>query len=122
MSHPESIYQEVAENSTSLVYRRSFYKAYNKQYSSNLFGDTTIKAGTRIVDRMIEEKKTRWGLQTTQPTRGGAVTAVWQSKVKIVSTPPASRNGARFTGFFCNSAMRTRCMTGTAHKIGQCRD
>ena len=44
------------ENSTTLVYRRSFYKTYKKQYSSNPFGDTTIEAGTRVVDRIMEEK------------------------------------------------------------------
>ena len=27
----------------------------------------------------------------TQPTRGGAVTSVWQTTVQIVSTPPASQ-------------------------------
>ena len=30
-----------------------------------------------------------WRLQATQPTPGAAVTAVWQSTMQIVSTPPA---------------------------------
>ena len=31
-------------------------------------------------------------LQTAQPTRGGAVTAVWQAAVQIVLTHPVTRN------------------------------
>ena len=38
-------------------------------------------------------------LQTTQPIRGGAVTAVWQSALQIVSTPLIPNNGAQFTVF-----------------------
>ena len=40
--------------------QQSLYKAYKKQYSSNPFGNTTIDAGTKLVDRMMEEKNTRW--------------------------------------------------------------
>ena len=39
---------------------QSLYKAYKKQYSSNPFGNTTIEAGTRLFDRMMEEKNKRW--------------------------------------------------------------
>ena len=34
-------------------------KAYKKQYSNNPFGNTTIEAGTRLVDRMMKEKNKR---------------------------------------------------------------
>ena len=51
-------------------------------------------------------------LQTTQPTRDGAVTAIWQ----IVSIRPAPSNGVSIYRFLTS---RTCLMAGTArHKSG----
>ena len=40
------------------------------------------------------------GLQTTQPTHGGAVTAVWKTDVQIVSTPPVPSTGGPIVRFW----------------------
>ena len=36
------------------------YKVYKKQYSSNTYVDTTMEAGTRLVDRMMEKNMKSW--------------------------------------------------------------
>ena len=46
-----TVYQSIREI-------QSLYKAY-KQYSSNPFGNTTIGGGTRLFDRLMEEKNKR---------------------------------------------------------------
>ena len=40
------------------------YKAFKKRYSNYPFGDTTIDAGTSLIDRIMEEKK-RWAPNDT---------------------------------------------------------
>ena len=47
-------------------------------------------------------------LQTAQPTRDGAVTAVCQTAVQIVFTPPDPRNGDPITVFLGKPVIRTR--------------
>ena len=42
---------------TSLVHQRNNRVSIKKQYLSNPFGNTTIEAGTRLVDRMMEKKE-----------------------------------------------------------------
>ena len=60
------------------------------------------------------------GLQTTQPTSGGAVTVVSSCCANCVEPPPPPpAMGARFTVFLGMPAMRTRWMAGAAaHKSG----
>ena len=60
MRYQEGIYHEDAENSTTLVNQMSFYQTYKKHYSSDPFGDTTIEAGTRLVDKIMGKKKKIW--------------------------------------------------------------
>ena len=54
------------------------------------------------------------GLQTTQPTRGGDVTTVWQTTVQIVSIPPAPSNWTRLTSWRGEAARQTSWMDDTA--------
>ena len=63
-------------------------------------------------------------LQKTQPTRGGAVTVVWQTLCKLcLSITPAPSMGAQLPCFFDKPIMLTRWMAGTApHKSGRCRE
>ena len=59
-------------------------------------------------------KKSLVRVQKTQPTRVGPVTAVWQTAVQIVSTPPAPDSP-----FLGKPAMPTRWMAGaSSHKEG----
>ena len=59
-------------------------------------------------------------LQTTKPTRGGAVTAVWQTLCKFCR--PLQQWGPDYR-FLCKPAMRIRWIAGNApHKSGRCGD
>ena len=53
-------------------------------------------------------------LQTTQPTSGGAVTAVTNCCANCVETSRSQQWGFRSTVFLGKPAMRTRCMAGAA--------
>ena len=57
------------------------------------------------------------GIQKAQPTRGGAVTEVWQTLCKLCLPLPPPAMGTRLP------AMWTRWMADNApHKSGWCRD
>ena len=71
-----------------------------KQYSSNLFGDTTIRAGTRLVDKMMEEKKRSGGVSKRHNLQAVKLSQQTRAAVQIVSNPPAPSNGGPIYPFF----------------------
>ena len=122
---------------------KSLYEAYKKQYMSNPFDSTTLDTGNELMRKMAAENK-RWKemitstdltgnsrkewqtirkrLQTTQHTRGVAVTEVWQTLCKLCRPlpPPAMEDRLPFLG---KPAMRTHWMAvNSPHKGGRCRD
>ena len=60
------------------------YEADKKQYSRNPFGNTTIEAGTRLVDRMTGEKNKRWEEVITSTDLTHNSRKAWQT----IRTPP----------------------------------
>ena len=71
---------------------------------------------------MIGERYAACGLQTTQPTSGGAVTVVSSCCANCVE-PPRPQQWGPDLPFLGMPAMRTRWMAGAAaHKSGLCRD
>ena len=76
---------------------QSLYEAYKNQYSSNPFGNTTIEAGTRLIDRMTEEKKKRWEEFITLTDLTHNSHTAWKtikniSNAPTTSTPPCLVN------------------------------
>ena len=68
--------------------------------------------------QFVNAGRGRKRLETTQPTRGGAVTAVWQTLCKLCRPLPPSVMGARLP-CFGKLVMRTRLVAGNApHKAG----
>ena len=68
---------------------QSLYEAYKKQYASNPFGDTTIEAGTRLVDTMTEEKKKRWEEVITSTDLTHNSRKAWKT-IRSLSNDPTS--------------------------------
>ena len=69
---------------------RSLYEAYKKQYSHDLFGNTTIEAGTRLFDRMTEEKRKIWEevIKSTELTHNSH--NAWQAIKNLANDPTTS--------------------------------
>ncbi len=70
---------------------KSLYEAYKEQYSSNPFGDTTIEAGTKLVDNMTAEKKKRWEEVITSTDLTHNSRKAWKT-IKKLSNDPTSSN------------------------------
>ena len=107
MRLPENIYQEDIENRTSLVYRmnQSFYEAYKKEHSNNPFGDTTIDAGTRMVDKMTEEKRKIWEevITSTDRTQKSCKARIYQEPLQSPHYFNTSRSGQLKPGCTTNT-------------------
>ena len=78
-----------------------------------------VKQCVEIWKRFDDTIKKTWNFryQATQPTRGGAVTAVWQTLYKLCRPIQLQQWGPDYR-FWGKPAMRTRWMAGNApHKI-----
>ena len=85
-------------------------------------GEGGNKSGLYDHLKMIITKEMK-RLQKTQPTRGGAVTVVWQTMCKLCLPPSRPKQWVPDYRVFGKPAMRTRWMADNApQKSERCRD